>query len=103
MAKRNYPSKETLAKMSKKLEKVQGTFILPLKANALDKAKYGVCEKILTYMHDEGHSQRELAAIMDIAETRVSEVVHYRIEKFTLEKLIMYYEKLNPQLTVTIS
>jgi len=98
-----FPKEESLKKMRKKLSRTQGTFILPPDADAVDKAKYETCKQILIFMHSKGLSQRKLASIMKIPETRVSEIVHYRIHKFTLDKIISYYEILNPKVTIKVA
>lgn len=102
MAKTRYPSAKELKTMSEKLALVKGSYILPSNAGAVDKAKYDVCKHILVYMHREDLSQRQLAEKIGVPETRISEVVHYRINKFTLDRLIEYYEKLNPKVSVEV-
>ena len=59
--------------------------------------------QIVLYMHSKGMTQRELASKMGIPETRVSEVVHYHIWKFTLDRLLGYLEKLNPRLSFKVA
>jgi len=103
MAKNKFPSEKELKKMSKKLSKVEGSYVLPSDASALEGAKYEICRHILIYMHRKGFSQRELALKIQVPETRVSEVVHYRIWKFTLDRLIGYYEKINPKVSLKVA
>jgi len=98
-----FPNNKTLAHMRSKLEQHEGAFILPPDANAVDKAKYDICRQILIYIHKKGINQKELATILDVPETRVSEIVHYKIIKFTLDKLISYYEIINPRLILKVA
>ena len=105
MIKRNrkFPSSSELDKVEKALSKSESSYILPPDAGAVEKAKYEICKGILVFMHKKGFSQRQLAKKMGIPETRVSEIVHYKISKFTLDKLVSYYEKLNPKVSLSVA
>ena len=94
---KKFPIAKELDKMEKVLSKTGGSYILPPDAGAVEKTKYEVCKHILVFMHKKGLTQRQLAKKMGIPETRVSEIVHYKIGKFTLDKLVSYYEKINPK------
>jgi predicted XRE-type DNA-binding protein len=54
-------------------------------------------------MQKKNMTQRQLAEILGTAETRVSEILHYRTEKFTLDRLIAYLQIVNPALTLKIA
>lgn len=98
-----FPSDEELKQMRKKLARSRASFVLPPDASSVDRSKYEVCRQMLLYMHTKGMTQRELAEEMGIAETRVSEIVHYHVWKFTLDRLLGYLEKLNPRLSLRIA
>lgn len=102
-AKYPFPSDEELGRMRKKLARAKGSYVLPSDASSVDRAKYEICRQILLYMQDHGLTQRELAARIEIAETRVSEVVHYHIWKFTLDRLLGYLEVLKPGVSFRIA
>jgi predicted XRE-type DNA-binding protein len=99
----NFPDKAELKVMRKKLARTKPSYVLPKGSSSVDRAKYEICKQVLIYMQDKGLSQRELAAKMDIPETRVSEVVHYHIWKFTLDRLLSYLEKLNPKVVFRVA
>ncbi len=103
MPRNEMPSKQVLRSMEKKLAKVRGTFILPPDADTVDRTKYEICRQIVLFMHNKGITQRALGKKIGIPETRVSEIVHYRIEKFTVDRLLTYLEILNPRLTVRVA
>ena len=48
-------------------------------------------------------TQRELAKALGTPETRVSEIVHYRIEKFTLDRLLGYLQMVKPMVTLRVA
>lgn len=101
--KNTFPSDEELKRVRKKLSRGRASYVLPPDASSVERAKYEVCRQILLYMHAKGMTQRELAAKMGVAETRVSEIVHYHIWKFTLDRLLGYLEKLNPKLSLKVA
>jgi hypothetical protein len=41
--------------------------------------------------------------LLEAPETRVSEIVHYRIQKFTLDKLVAYLQVIKPMLTFRVA
>ena len=98
-----FPDDKILGPMRIKLEKHEGAFVLPPDAGVVDRAKYDVCRQLLIYMHKKGIKQKELAAILKVPETRISEIVHYKISKFTLDKLISYYEVINPTFVLKVA
>lgn len=101
--KRKFPRKSELNRLEEKIFKTKGSYILPPDASAVEKTKYEICKHILIFMHSKGLTQRQLAKKMGVPETRVSEIVHYRISKFTLDKLVSYYEELNPKVSLRVS
>jgi predicted XRE-type DNA-binding protein len=98
-----FPNEQELKVIRKKMSKVKGSQGLPPDATPLDRAKYDVCEQILVYMKKKKITQRDLAEVLDTSETRVSEIVHYRINKFTLDRLIGYLQMVKPMLTLRVA
>lgn len=92
-----FPRNETVRKIRAKLEKKKASYMLAPDACAADKAKYDICRHIILYIHQKGITQRKLANILNVPETRVSEIVNYNIWKFTIDRLLAYYEILNPK------
>jgi len=98
-----FPNEKELAAMRVRLSRSKASYVLPPDASAVDRAKHEVCAKILRYMRKERLTQRQLAAKIGIPETRVSEVVHYHIGKFTLDRLVGYLEQVHPRVTVRVA
>jgi len=99
-----FPSPDQIAKVMKKLEKPdQYSYVLPKDAGPIDRAKYDVCRKILVYKRKRDLTQRQVAELIGIPETRVSEILHYKIWKFSLDRLLEYYLKINPKLTLKVA
>ena len=91
-----YPEKERILKV---LEKIEQKKILPTKlissdASITDKMKFGICQKIIRYKRDADFSGKELAEILGVTPAVVSRILHCSIERFTIDTLLAYYEKL---------
>ncbi len=96
-------SERELKVIRRQMAKVRGSRGLPPDATPLDRGKYDVCKQILIFMKKKRMSQRELAKALDTSETRVSEIVHYRIEKFTMDRLIGYLQMVKPMVTLRVA
>lgn len=89
-------SESELKHIRKDTARLKGTAHLPPDASALDRSKYGLCREFVVYMRKKGLTQRRLAEMIGIPESRISEIVHYRIKKLTLDRLVRYYEVIKP-------
>lgn len=98
-----FPSEKELKVIRKQMSRVKGSRSLPPEATPLDRGKYQVCERILLYMKKKKLTQRELARELNTSETRVSEIVHYRIEKFTLDRLVAFLQIVQPMVTLRVA
>jgi len=98
-----YPSEREIKSMLKKLGNESGSAMLSPDASASDRFRFDLCEKILIWMKFQNWSQRQLAKKLKIDEARVSEIVHYRIGRFSTDKLLEYYERLNPKANFQIA
>ncbi len=99
----NFPSEQELKNIRKRVAKIRGTQGLSPHAMPLDRAKHDVCEQLLLFMKKKKLSQRELAKLLQTSETRVSEIVHYRIQKFTLDRLVAFLQIVRPMATVKVA
>lgn len=99
----NWPNKAELKSIDKKLAKVKGSAALPANVDHLDRFKYALCGELVKYSVAHDLSQREIAARLDVSESRISEIVHYRIDKLTVDRLIKYLGKLNPKLKLNVA
>ena len=72
-------------------------------ATGLERAKYTLCKQFIIYMRDHDLTQRELAKALQVAESRVSEIVHYHIDKITLDKLVELLERIDTKVSVRVA
>ena len=98
-----FPSEVELKEIRKKMSRVRGTAMLPPNATPLDKAKFELCKQLILYMQKQNLSQRELAKKLGVVESRVSEVVHYRIRKLTLDRLVKYHQTLDSDFMLKVA
>jgi len=89
--------------MRKKLENVEPSHGLPENATKAQKVKYKLCEKFVEHIQRHGTSQAELARKLGIDTARPNEIVRYRIDLFTIDKLIEYAELLDPSLKIDVA
>lgn len=92
--KAKWPDEAELKAMDKVLAKVKGSAGLPASADTLDHFKYALCGEFVKYCVDHDLTQRDLAEQLEISEARISEIVRYRINKLTTDRLIKYLGKL---------
>ncbi len=92
-----------IRKAAARIGKRKGAGLLPPGASSLDKTKYDLCRRLAVYMREEDLTQRELAKKLGVVESRVSEVLHYRIQKITLDRLVKYHQVLNPGFSLKVA
>lgn len=98
-----FPNSKTLEKMRKKLEKAEPTRQLPENPTKAEKLKYDLCKQFVKYLLKHKISQKQLAEQLEIEPARLNEIVKYRIDLFTIDRLLDYAERLKPSLRVSVS
>ncbi len=99
-----YPEEKDLRDMLKNLssDDVIGSTVIPKNASEGDKIKYKLCGKILEYKLANNMTQKELAEKIGLDEPETSRVLHYKIERYSIERLLGYAMALNPKLKIEI-
>ena len=92
-----YPSKRKLAEMDKKLSNIEGTRMVGPSSTRAEVFRWDLCQNLIRYMVEKGLSQVEFADLLHIDQARVSEIVNYRIDKVSTDKLLSYNEIINPK------
>jgi predicted XRE-type DNA-binding protein len=100
----SFPSNKEIQEILKELESVEPTFILDRKnASAVDKIKYDLCREFVIYMISNNMSQVDLADKLGIDKARVNKIVKYRIEVFTIDKLLSLLNIIKPSSELKVS
>jgi predicted XRE-type DNA-binding protein len=83
--------KEILKEVTKKARtKNFGSVALSPDASEIDKMKYSIARDMVIFLQKSEMSQIEMAKLIGINKSRVSEVLHYRLSKFSLDTLVKY-------------
>lgn len=96
-------SERELKEIRRKISRVRGSAMLPVDSSPLERAKFTLCKHLITYMQEKQLSQREFARRLGVVESRVSEIMHYRIKKLTLDRLVKYYQMLDTDFEVKVA
>lgn len=67
---------------------------LPENATPVEKAKYELCQKILGYQEDNNLTDEEISHRLGLNQEKTLQILFCWINKFTLDKLITYADKL---------
>jgi predicted XRE-type DNA-binding protein len=98
-----FPSKKTLAAVRKKLKNAEGTLMISPDASPLEKFRWDLCQKFLKYKMDHGLSQDQLAELLGVDKSKVSKILHHRIDDFSTDRLVTLYQKIDPDIVIKVS
>ena len=98
-----FPSEKELKKIRSKLAAVEPSRTLPENASKADQVKYKLCEKLVIYLMKNRLSQAQLARMLKVDPSRVNEIVKYRIDLFTVDKLMDLAERLDLNFEVEVA
>ena len=99
----SFPSEKDLKKVRAKLARVEPSRTLPRNAPKADLIKYKLCEKFVKHILDKKISQAQLARQLHIDPSRINEIVKYRIDLFTVDKLMELAERLDLDIQVEVA
>jgi predicted XRE-type DNA-binding protein len=98
-----FPDKKELERVRKKLADVDPTRVLGIDATQSEWLKYELCREFVKHLRETGMTQKALAEELAIEPARLNEIVKYRIDLFTIDRLLDYAERLRPNLKVTVA
>lgn len=99
----SFPSKKELEKVRKKLKSIEPTPVLSSSASVADQLKFALCREFVVYLRTHKMSQLELAQELGVDPARISEIVKYKINLFTADRLLVLLEQLNPKIKITVA
>lgn len=97
-----FPPPDEVKRILKKLENAEPTYSLPENPTKAEVLKYELCRRFVIYLRKHKITQKALAEQLDMDPARMSEVVRYRIDLFTTDKLLDYSERLDPNVEVIV-
>lgn len=98
-----YPSKRKLEAIDKKFRGVEGTLMVGPSSSPAERFRWELCQNLVKYMRINELSQVEFARLLKIDQSRVSEIVHHRVDRVSTDKLISYNERINPKVEFKIA
>ena len=98
-----FPGEKELKSIRKKMESAEPSRMLPKKASKADYLKFKICEKFVEYILDNKVSQIQVAKKLKIDPSRINEIVKYRIDLFTVDKLMDLAERLQLDFEVEVA
>ena len=76
---------------------------MPENPTAAQKLKYEICREFVIYANKHKDIRgKDLAKKLKIDPARMSEIVKYRIDLFTVDRLLGYLERLNPEIKIKV-
>lgn len=103
MPPKGWPTEKTLEEAERKMKGRLATHLLSREAGPVERAKHELCEHFIRYHKEQKISQRELAKRLNVTESRVSEILHYHHEQFTIDRLLELLYKVNPKVTLKVA
>lgn len=97
-----WPNEEVFKEAKRKMRGQLATKALPSNASPVDVAKQRLCQHFIRYLQSHKITQRELAKRLDVTENRVSEILHYHHEQFTIDRLLVLLSRIKPGITVKV-
>jgi predicted XRE-type DNA-binding protein len=94
---KNWPEQKEIERVNKKLSKVTPSKVFDELEDPVDQAKYKICEQFVIYMNNNNLTQNDLALKTEIDKALINKIVHYHFERFTLDKLLTYLNRLYPK------
>jgi len=97
------PNRGELQRVLKKLEKAEGFLSPPENPSPLEKFRFDIQQKFVSYLLKNKISQREMAKLLGIDEGKVSKLLRNRLDEFSTDRMINLYEKINPGVKLKVS
>lgn len=98
-----FPTDEELERMRKILEKSEGARVVGEEGTKIEKFKFEICQRIVSFYLDSKMSQKEFAILIGIDEALMSKLVRCKIEVFSTERLLKYLEMVEPDYKIELS
>jgi predicted XRE-type DNA-binding protein len=98
-----FPSDKELEKIREKLDKADPSYLLPENATKAEMLKYELCKKFVVYIRKNKVSQIDLSKQLNIDPARLNEIVKFKIHLFTVDKLIEFAQRLDPNLVIKVA
>ena len=104
--KRTKKDKEQFKKYLERIEDPNyqgGSWALPANATPLEKSKHELCKNMIVYKREKKLTTEKVAQKISLSLAETEDILHYRTDYFTLDRLMSYTSKLFPTNEVKIT
>jgi len=98
-----FPTEKELKAIRSKLSRAEPSRCFPHNASKADHLKYKLCEKFVIYLMELKISQVQLAKKLKVDPSRINKIVKYRIDLYTVDKLMNLAERMNLDFEVEVA
>ena len=99
----SFPNEKKLKEIRGKLSFAEPARTLPENASKAEILKYKICEKFVVHILETNISQADLARKLGMDPARLNEIVKYRINLFTIDKLLEFSENMDPDIKIEVA
>lgn len=94
------PNEKELSEIRDRLssDNTIGSTVLGPDAPLVDRIKHNLCSKIVEYFIKSKITQKELGLKLTVDEPEMSRILHYKIERYSIDRLVGYLEILYPKI-----
>ena len=71
-----------------------GSWSLPENATPLEVAKYEICKQVIRYKRNKNLTTEKLSQKFQLSKAETEDILYYRIDHFTLDRLMSYINSL---------
>jgi hypothetical protein len=107
--KRSKPNSKEFKKFLERIEDPNyqgGSWALSANPTLLERTKYELCQKVLTYHLDQDLTTEETAKRMKLSKAETEDILHCRLDYFTLDRLTTHagylFAPSQPQVTINL-
>jgi predicted XRE-type DNA-binding protein len=98
-----WPTEAEWKEIEKKLGKGLASKMLPQDAGPVERTKHEICSHFVRYFRGAKITQKEMAKLLDVTESRISEILHYHHERFTIDKLLDLLARIKPDVRLKVA
>jgi len=98
-----FPTEKELKKVRKKLGKSSGFLMLDPEADGLAKFRFKICQELLKYAQKNNLNTVQMAKFLGVTKADMSRIFNHRITRFSTDKLIRIYAKVNPEYELKVA
>lgn len=99
----SFPNDKEIQEVLKNIKDDDFSLVLPDDASNVDRTKYELCQKFVSYLLDHNMSQAELSRKLNVDRSRINWIVKYRIEKFSIDRLYELWILIDPDFQLKAS